>query len=254
MTKPILILSLAAALASCVHDEVVADNAAHERDWEHGLDSQLAPQIAPLGPIESDQHAYDLIRRRERERALTTKLTAMDVDEIIANSSQVLASALSLPLFKAGVYHGSPRLLDKGCVAARRVTHAALRATGRVDEVLQACSALSAGRSGNDGCGEGQQKLRDAYALLAADKAPEAGRAAAEGVRMLRDRCAKISAPLRTPVDPSSRGFLIVWTLHANDAPPATFLAGESAPATAEAINEAFLRAVQAVRPVARNP
>jgi hypothetical protein len=73
-------------------------------------------------------------------------------------------------------------------------------------------------------------------------------------VRTLRDRCPKISAPLRTPVDPSTRGFLIVWTLHANDAPPVTFLAGESAPATAEAINDAFLRGVQAVRPVAHNP
>jgi hypothetical protein len=33
-----------------------------------------------------------------------------------------------------------------------------------------------------------------------------------------------------------------------------TFLAGETAPNTAEAINEGFLRGVQAVRPVARNP
>jgi hypothetical protein len=33
-----------------------------------------------------------------------------------------------------------------------------------------------------------------------------------------------------------------------------TFLAGESTPATAESINDAFLRGVQAVRPVARNP
>jgi len=33
-----------------------------------------------------------------------------------------------------------------------------------------------------------------------------------------------------------------------------TFLAGEQAPATAEAINDGFLRGVQAVRPVAHNP
>ena len=51
-----------------------------------------------------------------------------------------------------------------------------------------------------------------------------------------------------------TRGFLIVWVLHANEAPPVTFLAGETAPNTAEAINEGFLRGVQAVRPVARNP
>ncbi len=82
----------------------------------------------------------------------------------------------------------------------------------------------------------------------------EAGRLASEAVRSLRDRCPKMTAPLRTPVDPSSRGFLIVWVLHANDAPPVTFLAGETAPATAEAINEGFLRGVQAVRTVAQNP
>src|SRR5436853_505619 len=82
----------------------------------------------------------------------------------------------------------------------------------------------------------GPTKLRDAYALLVADKGPEAGRMAAEAVRVLRDGCSQIKAPLRTPVDPASRGFLIVWVLHANKAPPPTFLAGEPAPNTAEAV------------------
>jgi hypothetical protein len=232
----------------------VAPEAAHDRDWGHGLDADLAGQIAPVGPIDSDQSAYDFVRRRERERALGSKLAIAQLDEIVSASSQVLASALALPLFKAGVYLGQPRLLDKGCAAARRVTHAALRSSGNVDAVLQACGALTAGRTTSDACGEGQQKLRDAYALLSADKAAEAGRSAAEAVRWLRDRCAKMTAPLRTPVDPGSRGFLIVWVLHASDAPPTTFLAGESAPSTAEAINEAFLRGVQAIHPVAHNP
>ena len=96
-----------------------------------------------------------------------------------------------------------------------------------------------------------------AYGLLSQDKGPDAGRAAAEAVRFLRDRCPKMTAPLRTPIDPSSRGFLVVWVLHANDAPATTFLAGETAIATAEAINEGFLRGIQAVRPVTaavRNP
>lgn len=246
MKTHVVILSLAAI--ACAHQEQQRP-IAHERDWEKGLDDQAAPQIAPVGPIENDHYAYDLIRRRERERALATRATAADLDEVIAASSQVLASALALPLFKAGVFLGQPRLIDKGCAAAERVTHAALRASGNVEAVLQACGALTAGKPASDGCGDGQKKLRDAYALLAADKAQDAGRTAAEAVRNLRDRCPKIGAPLRTPVDPSTRGFLIVWTLHANDAPPATFLAGEKAPNTAEEINEAFLRGVQAVRP-----
>ncbi|HMC35373.1 MAG TPA: hypothetical protein VKH65_13225 [Myxococcales bacterium] len=252
MSNRTLLLAIAAsALASCAHEEVAPQLA--DRDWTQGLDGNLAPQIAPLGPLESDQGAYDLVRRRERERALGSKMTGVQLDEIIAASSQVLASALALPLFKAGVYLGQPRLLEKGCVAARRVTHSALRAASNVDAVLQACGALTGGRSSSDACGEAQQKLRDAYALLAAEKGNEAGHMAADAVRLLRDRCPKMTAPLRTPVDPSSRGFLIVWVLHANEAPPATFLAGETAPATAEAINEGFLRGVQALRTVAQN-
>src|SRR5438128_7063620 len=173
MPNRTLLLAIAAsALASCAHEEVAPQLA--DRDWTQGLDGSLAPQIAPLGPLESDQGAYDLVRRRERERALASKLTAAQLDEIIAGSSQVLASALALPLFKAGVYLGQPRLLDKGCVAARRVTNSALRSSGNVDAVLQACASLTASRQASDGCGESQQKLRDAYALLAAEKGAEA--------------------------------------------------------------------------------
>lgn len=253
MSKFIALGSLAAMLMACAHEEPVKQVKA-EHNWEDGLDPDHSPQIAPLGPIETDQHAYDFILRREREHALTTRATASDLDEIINASSQVLASALALPLFKAGVYHGQPRLIDRACTSAQRVTNSALRTSGQVEAVLQACAALTTGRPTNDGCGDAQQKLREAYAQLAADKAQDAGHTAADAVRTLRDRCPKIVAPLRTPVDPSTRGFLIVWALHANDAPPVTFLAGEQRPAIAEAINEAFLRGVQAVRPVAHNP
>jgi hypothetical protein len=252
LLRTLAVITLAFAVAACAHDEVSPD--AQEHDWGRGLDSELSPSIAPLGPIDSDQGAYDFVRRREKERALSTKLTASQLDDIVNNSSQVLASALALPLFKAGVFYGQPRLIDRGCTAARRVTNSALRSTGNVDLVLQACGALTSGRTASDGCGEGQQKLRDAYALLAADKAPDAGRAAADAVRTLRDKCPKMNAPLRGPVDPGTRGFLIVWVLHANDAPATTFLAGEAAPNTAEAINDGFLRGVQAIKPVAHNP
>jgi hypothetical protein len=250
MHKSILIVSLSIAIAGCAHDPPPV--AAH--DWEHGLDGSLTAQIAPIGPIDSDVNAYSLIRRREQERALGSKDTLVELDGIIGNSSQVLASALALPLFQAGVFLGQPQILERGCTAARRVTHPSLRSSGNVETVLQGCGALTVGKQTADPCSEGEKKLREAYAQLAADKGTDAGHSAADGVRMLRDRCPKMLAPLRTPVDPSSRGFLIVWALHANDAPPATFLAGQPAPATAEAINEAFLRGVQAVKGLARNP
>src|SRR5207248_11153106 len=185
---------------------------------------------------------------------LGSRMTGAGLDEIIAASSQVLASAIALPRFRAGVYLGSPRLIERACTSAKRVTHSALRASGNVDAVLQGCGALTAARQGSsDTCGEGKQKLRDAYALLSAHKAQEAGRAAADAVRSLRDRCQKMTAPLRTPVDAGSRGFLIVWVLHANDAPPGAFVAGETAPDTADSIHDPFVRGVQALRPVAQN-
>src|SRR3989441_85334 len=243
-----------AALAPTRHDDALARAGRFFAELEEAWRSR-GPQIAPLGPIDSDQSAYNYIRRREQERDLGSRMTAAGLDEIIAASSQVLASAMALPLFRAGVYLGSPRLIERACTSAKRVTHSALRTSGNVDAVLQGCGALTAARQGSsDACGEGKQKLRDAYALLSAEKSQEAGRAAPAAARSLRDRCPKMTAPLRTPVDPGSRGFLIVWVLHANDAPPVTFLAGETAPDTADAINDAFLRGVQAVRPVAHNP
>lgn len=236
-----------AALFGCAH-EPPATLPIQETDWTHGLDAQREAAIAPVGPLESDQRAYDLIRRREQHRALTTKTTSLELDDIVNGSSQVLASALALPLFKAGVYYGAPRLIEKGCAAARRVTNSALRASGSVDLVLDGCSALTAGKSARAaGCNEGQKKLRDAYALLADDKGSDAGKLAAEAVQQLRDRCTKMTAPARSPVDPSSRGFLVLWVLHANGAPSQTMLAGEPIPQVAEGVNDAFVRGVEAV-------
>src|SRR5207237_436293 len=101
MQKTILILSVVALVAACAHEEIAQNP---DKDWEHGLDADLSSSIAPLGPIDSDQGAYNLIRRREKEHSLGSRLTAVELDEIVNNSSQVLASALALPLFKAGVY------------------------------------------------------------------------------------------------------------------------------------------------------
>lgn len=248
MKKLIALFAAAASMAACTH------GLSQGHDWDHGLDGSLSSSIAPVGPIDSDVSGYNLIRRREGERALSSKATLMEIDQVIGSSSQVLASAMSMPLFQAGVYYGEPALIDRACTAARRVTHPALRSSGNVESVLQGCGALTVGKQTTDSCGEGEKKLRDAYAQLAADRGQDAGHTAADAVRNLRDRCPKMLAPLRTPVDPASRGFLIVWTLHANDAPPQTFLAGMPPPSTSESINEAFLRGVQAVKGIARNP
>src|SRR5882762_9583688 len=128
MAKLVAILTISALAAACAHTEAETSlPVAAERDWKRGLEPMRANSIAPVGPIDSDQRAYDIIRRREQQHALGTKATALELDDLINNSSQVLASAMSLPLFKAGVYLGLPCLIEKGCTAARRVTHSALR-------------------------------------------------------------------------------------------------------------------------------
>ena len=79
MQKTIFIATFVAALVGCAHDPPPA---APEKDWAHGLDGTLSSSIAPVGPIETDQSAYNLIRRREHERALGTKDTLVELDSV----------------------------------------------------------------------------------------------------------------------------------------------------------------------------
>ena len=233
---------------ACAHKpyEPPADLA--QRDWSLGFDESRVANSPPVGPLDGDAAGYQIVKLREAQNQLSSPIALQELDQIMPTASQVLSSALALPLFQAGVYRGSPELIDRACASARKVSHAALRATGDLDKVAASCVALTTTRPGSDGCGEGAARLRDAYALLASGKPSDANKLAAEGVRVLRDRCTRVSSPRRTPVDPSSRGFLIVWALHAAEAPPVTFLAGEPAPRTAEAVNDAFLRGVRALR------
>ncbi len=244
-----LSIACAAALAAsaCAHAPPPAYDPA-PRDWSLGLDEARSAGTPPVGPLDSDASGYQIVKLREAQNALSSPIALQELDQVLPSASQVLSSSLALPLFQAGVFRGSPDLIDRACVAARRVSHAALRATGNLDAVVAGCAALATTRPSNDGCGEGAARLRDAYALLASGKPADANKLAGEGVRVLRDRCPKASAPQRTPVDPTSRGFLIVWALHASEAPPVTFLAGEASPHTAEAVNDAFLRGVRALR------
>jgi hypothetical protein len=247
MPKSIVILSLAALLAACAHED--GGQLPAERDWEKGLDAARGPQIAPVGPIDTDQGAYNYIRRREQERDLGSRMTAAGLDEIITSSSQVLASAMAMPLFRAGVYYGAPRLIERACTSARRVTHTALCQTGNIDAVLQGCGAV-AGAAGRLGPVRRQKPGTPTPSWLptAAGRGPHRGGRRACCATAARDDGASAHAG-----GSGSRGFLIVCVARQRR-PPATFLAGDSAPNTADAINDAFLRGVQAVRPVAHNP
>jgi hypothetical protein len=213
--------ALLAALLACAHEEATQLPAEH--DWEKGLDASRGPQIAPLGPIDTDQGAYNYIRRRAQERDLGSRMTAAGLDEIITSSSQVLAAAMAMPLFRAGVYYGAPRLIERACTSARRVTHAALRQTGNVDAVLQGCGAVAGPKqAASDTCADGKQKL---WTPMRSWRPTSLGRGhtAADAVRSCATAARRCGA-LRT------RSILLARLpdrlLHANDAPP-HLLAGD---------------------------
>jgi hypothetical protein len=90
------------------------------RDWTKGLADAQSPNIAPLGPLESDQRGYDFIRQREHDHSLGSSAVIADLDDIIAHSSQLLASSLALPLVRAGVFLGQPLNCARAETSTRR--------------------------------------------------------------------------------------------------------------------------------------
>jgi len=183
-------------------------------------------------------------------------MTAAGLDEIIAASSQVLASAMALPLFRAGVYLGQPRLIERGCTSARRVTHSAL--ARQRQRGLRFCRDAEAFERREAGplrlVWRRTAEARDAYALLAADKGPEAGRTAADAVRFLRGPLPEESPPRCARRRPRLARLPGRLGAARQRRAPSHLPGGRDGANTAERDNDAFLRGVQAVRPVAHNP
>jgi hypothetical protein len=192
---------------------------------------------ALVGPLKQDRAAFERIKDLEDSGALGTLEGTRELRAALRGASQTMLAATAPSLFRAGVYSGSPELIDISCESMRRVTHAGLRRSNGLGQYEQACDALG-GNAPSGGC-QSVQKLVAAYQSLRLGDEKKARQEAAAGLRE-QGLCSSSKPLVRTPVAPESRGFMIVVALQAMSMPPATYLANEPAPRTADAINAAF--------------
>lgn len=217
-------------------------------DFGLGFEPLERTQVALVGPVKEDRAAFSRIKELESNGSLGTIDGTRELSNILRSSSQTMLAATAPSLFRAGVYTGSPELIDISCDSMRRVTHAGLRRSNGLGQFEQACDALSgsvAARS-NASCGSAP-KLLSAYQALKLGDEKKARQEAAAGLRE-QGLCSNNRPLVRTPVAPESRGFMIVVALQALNMPPATFLGNEPAPRTSDAINAAFAQNARMIK------
>ena len=215
-------------------------------DWRNGLlEDRPAATDAPLGPVAADRDLFTRIRELDDRGQLAERGSAEELQTASRGASQVMLAAAAYRLFQVGVFHGDPALMSVACGMGDRVVHVRLRRARSLEDLESVCTRLDRGPPPAKGaCGAGLSSLYQGYKLLAEANEMEARRAAAEGLRS-RAQCEEARPLVRTPVDPASRGFLVVALLQAMDAPAAAYLGGQGSPRAARTINEAFIQNVQ---------
>ena len=215
-------------------------------DWRAGLmEGRSTATDAPLGPVPTDRTLFERIREMDDRGQLAELGSAEELRGASQGASQVMLAAAAYRRFQVGVFHGDPSLMQVACGMADRVVHVRLRRARSLEDLERVCGELARGPAGAKGrCGAGLSSLYRGYKLLSEAREEVARRTTAEGLRA-RAECENARALVRTPVDPSSRGFLVVALLQAMDAPAATYLGGEGPPRAALSINEAFIQNVQ---------
>lgn len=215
-------------------------------DWRGGLlESRASASDAPLGPVDADRAFFTRVRDLDSRGELADRGSAEELQTASEGISQVMLAAAAYRLFQAGVFYGEPRLMQMACGMADRVVHVRLRRARSLEDLEGVCGALARGPSSDKGrCAKALASLHQGYQHLAQADEAEARRVTAEGLRFRAD-CEEARPLVRTPVDPASKGFLVVALLQAMDAPSATYLASEGPPRPARSINEAFIQNVQ---------
>ena len=246
--KYLTALALALLPLGCAANRNAAQSRNQVPPIEEGF-LDRAVDAAPLGPIAADRRVFLRIQELSAGDSLAAPDAARELKSTLAEASQTMLAASALGLFRAGVYTGSTDLIDLACGSSRRVTHHALRRANHLGEIEAACGSLASLPSApkSDVCGTSLRLLLDGYRQLAAGQEEAARKTEAEGLRQW-SRCDRARALTRSPVPPTSRGFLVVATLQALDAAPVTYLGGEPAPDTAEAINAAFVQGAKLTR------
>ena len=217
-------------------------------DYSLGFEPVDRASMALIGPLSQDRAAFERIKELESSGALGTLDGTRELKNVLHGSSQTMLAATAPSLFRAGVFAGTPELIDISCNAMRRVTHAGLRRSNGLAAFEQACDALAGSAAAQtQGSCPSVQKLVGAYQSLRGGDEKKARKEAAAG---LRDQglCPNSRPLVRTPVTPDSRGFIVVVTLQAMGTAPATYLANETAPHTADSINAAFAQNARMIK------
>jgi hypothetical protein len=244
LTRLLSFMTLVLLMSACSSSKKNTNNSG----FEHGFMPVERGDLALIGPVQQDRHAFERIRDLEATRTLATIDGARDLRDVLRGSSQTMLAASAPAIFRAGVYNGAPELIELACDSLKRVTHSGLRRTNELAQFDNACSALHGGGFGGRGsCAESTQTLVRAYSELKSGDERSARRSTADALRD-RSTCTEGRALVRTPVTPDSRGFIIVVALQASMAAPATYLASESAPQTADAVNAAFAQNARLIK------
>lgn len=243
-------LLLAAALGSLpgcaalqVMDEESTAQAPETPDFQGGFEGQHVAQALPVGPLPADEAVYRTLKQIEAGGTWRSPATAAELERLMQDASQSMAATFG-EVFRAGVFHGSPHLIELGCWQMAQVSHPGLRRQNRLDRFDAACQGLHSRPAGSDACARSMAGLLDGYQALREGSEGPARAASAQALR-LRTTCPEARPLRRTPVPPGEPGFIVVCALQAAGAPPITYLAGEPAPRVAVAIDGAYARNVQ---------
>ncbi len=243
----LLLAGALATLSGCaalqVMDEDSPGPAPLPPSYEGGFEGHHVQQALPLGPLPADETVYRTIKQIEAGATWRSADTPVELERLMQDGSQSMAATFA-QVFRAGVYHGSPRLMDLACRQMALVTHPGLRRQNRLDRFDSACRSLHQRPPGRDACARSMAGLLEGYDELREGREGPARATTAKALR-LRATCPDARPLRRTPVEPSEPGFLVVCVLQAAGAPPITYLAGEPAPRVAEAVDGAYARNVQ---------
>lgn len=181
----------------------------------------------------SEESVLQRLRAAEEDGSLTSAAFVAGLPALSEEMSPPFAAATAVELHRAGVFHGSPRLMTAACDLARSVADLEARRASRLDEVVRACELIErpALPSRRDPCARAIADMRKAFAQLAGGQVAEARRDMAEAERRY-GQCPGGRRIPRTPLDPKSPGFMVVVFLNALNAPDLAWMAGESVPPT----------------------
>jgi len=177
----------------------------------------------PVGPSEADPLFIARFRQHQDSPGAWDSMQLRDLSESV---SQIMAASATVPTFRRAVAEGDAELLRLSCDLEGRVTAARLRIP-ELRQLHHTCDLLFGSASAAETpCPSTLEPIRASFRDLADNNQPRSRREVAKAVS-LYGKCASSHAVQRTPVDPHSRGFIVVLGLEMIDAPENFYLGHE---------------------------